>query len=89
MCNRGLKNELNRDTFFSCSGFQHHIHKVALHEYWPMSSGDALISSWPTLCGGGTGPRKAVGVCGPSSTRATKVPWHHSPGEPTGVGEGP
>jgi hypothetical protein len=34
---------------FSFSGFQHHIYKVALHEYWPMSSGDALISSWPTL----------------------------------------
>jgi hypothetical protein len=42
-----------------------------------------------SLCGGGTGPRKAVGVCGPSSTRATKVPWHHSPDEPTGVGQGP
>jgi hypothetical protein len=28
-------------------------------------------------------------VCaGPSSTRATKVPWHHSPDEPTGVGRG-
>jgi hypothetical protein len=37
---------------------------------------------------GGTGPRAAVGVCGPSSTCATKVSWHHSPGEPTGVGEG-
>jgi hypothetical protein len=27
-------------------------------------------------------------VCGPSSTRATKVPWHHISGEPTGVGAG-
>jgi hypothetical protein len=37
--------------------------------------------------GGGTGPSKLVGVRGPSSTRATKVPMHHSPDEPTGVGE--
>jgi hypothetical protein len=42
-----------------------------------------------SFCDGGTGPRKAVGVCGPSSTRATKVPWHHSTDELTGVGQGP
>jgi hypothetical protein len=29
------------------------------------------------------------GVCRPSSARATKVHWLHSPGESTGVGEGP
>jgi hypothetical protein len=42
------------------------------------------------LCGGGTGPRKFVDVCGPSNTRATKVHLHlhHSPGKATGVGEG-
>jgi hypothetical protein len=31
--------------FFSCSGFQHHIYKVALHEYWPMSSGKKPVSA--------------------------------------------
>jgi hypothetical protein len=47
--------------FFSCSGFQHHIYKVALHEYWPMSSGDALISSWPTLVWRGHRPQEGGG----------------------------
>jgi hypothetical protein len=28
-------------------------------------------------------------VCGPSSTRAKELYQHHSPGEPSGVGEGP
>jgi hypothetical protein len=49
------------DTFFSCSGFQHHIYKFALHEYWPMSSGDALISSWPTLVWRGHRPQEGGG----------------------------
>jgi hypothetical protein len=41
-------------------------------------------------CGGGTGPRKAVDVCGPCGTRAAKVPsWHHSAGSPTVAGEEP
>jgi hypothetical protein len=42
-----------------------------------------------SLCGRGTGTRNAVGVCRPKYTRATQVPWHHTPYEPTGVGDGP
>jgi hypothetical protein len=54
-----------------------------------MSSEDALISSWPILVWQGHRPQEGGGCVLPSNTRATKVPWHHSPGEPTGVGEGP
>jgi hypothetical protein len=38
-----------------------YIYKVALHEYWPMSSGDALISSWPTLVWRGHRPQEGGG----------------------------
>jgi hypothetical protein len=47
---------------------------------------DVIMADSCVACG--TDRRKAVCVCGPSSTRATKVPRHHdSPNEPTGVGE--
>jgi hypothetical protein len=58
--------------------FQHHIYKSALHKIRYVV-GDALIIMADSCVAECTGPRKAVGVCGPSSTRATKVPWHHSP----------
>jgi hypothetical protein len=78
--------------FFSSTGFQHHIYKLALHKIRRCRvrrcRGETLGFRYVRLLGA-QALRKAVGVCRPSSTCTMKAPWHHSPSEPSGVGEGP
>jgi hypothetical protein len=58
---KGLKWRHLRHLFLVAVVFSIIYIKVALHEYWPMSSGDALISSWPTLVWRGHRPQEGGG----------------------------
>jgi hypothetical protein len=77
MAFNGLNSGATCDTLFSCNGFQHHIYiKSRCMNIGRCRRGgerpDFIMAD--SCVAGAQAPGRRVGVCGPSSTRATKAP---------------